>query len=84
MISEGGSLERYRETLERLRPVVEAVDTVVPGHGAPQSRQRAVQILTEDLQYLNALATSGADAPLPQGRRGATQRAIHERNAAAS
>jgi glyoxylase-like metal-dependent hydrolase (beta-lactamase superfamily II) len=80
---EGGSRERYRDTLERLKPLVEASETVVPGHGAPQSRDEAARILQEDLAYLDALARRGADAPLPPGRRSPTQRGIHERNAGA-
>jgi glyoxylase-like metal-dependent hydrolase (beta-lactamase superfamily II) len=84
MISEGGSLARYRQTLGRLAPLVETCETVVPGHGAPQPREQALHVLEQDLEYLDALARDGTAAALPTGRRSATQRAIHARNATAS
>ena len=34
MLSEGGSRSAYRATLERLLPLVEQAEHVVPGHGA--------------------------------------------------
>jgi glyoxylase-like metal-dependent hydrolase (beta-lactamase superfamily II) len=77
----GGSLDAYRETLFRLSPLVNNAATVVPGHGAPLTSERALEILAEDLAYLEALA-SGIDASLPDGRRSATQKQIHERNLA--
>jgi glyoxylase-like metal-dependent hydrolase (beta-lactamase superfamily II) len=79
-ISEGGSLESYVATLERLRPVVDRIATVVPGHGGPIERDVALRLLDEDHAYLEALAAGGADAPLPRGRRTATQRRIHAEN----
>lgn len=79
-ISAGCSLEGYRATLERLRPLVERTETIVPGHGGPLPRDRAFQILDEDLDYLRALAREGRGAPLPPGRRTAAQRRIHEEN----
>jgi glyoxylase-like metal-dependent hydrolase (beta-lactamase superfamily II) len=84
MISEGGSLRHYRETLERLAPLIERAEAVVPGHGAPLDRERAQTVLQEDLGYLDNLRRQGAEAPLPPGRRSQTQRAIHARNARAS
>jgi len=80
-ISENGSLEGYGATLERLRPLLERCDTVVPGHGGPLDRVRALAVLQEDAAYLEALARAGADAPLPEGRRTATQQRIHGENA---
>lgn len=80
-ISEGGSLAAYRTTLERLRELVGRAQTVVPGHGAPVGSERALELLEQDAAYLDALAHEGAHAPLPEGRRTGTQRAIHERNA---
>jgi glyoxylase-like metal-dependent hydrolase (beta-lactamase superfamily II) len=77
---DGGSREHYRATLERLKPLVETADTVIPGHGAPQSGEDALRILQEDLDYLADLTRDGADAPLPEGRRTSTQREIHVRN----
>ncbi len=77
----GGSIDAYRETLFRLSPLVNNATTVVPGHGAPLSGERALAILAEDLAYLNALS-SGAGVTLPEARRSAAQKRIHERNAA--
>jgi glyoxylase-like metal-dependent hydrolase (beta-lactamase superfamily II) len=81
MISAGGSAEAYQATLERLRPLVQRAGTVVPGHGTPLEREPAVRVLEEDLAYLAALAVDGPGASLPPGRRTATQRRIHARNA---
>jgi glyoxylase-like metal-dependent hydrolase (beta-lactamase superfamily II) len=77
MISESGSISDYQSTLHHLGTLLEQVDRVVPGHGAPISREQARQILAEDLAYLEALP----DAPLPPGRRSATQKRIHQENA---
>ncbi len=55
MIHAGGSLADYRATLARLAPLVEAADTIVPGHGAPNDRDDALRILDEDVDYLDAL-----------------------------
>jgi glyoxylase-like metal-dependent hydrolase (beta-lactamase superfamily II) len=84
MISPGGSLAAYLHTLERLRELVGWVQTVVPGHGAPLARDRALELLEQDAAYLKALVRDGARAPLPEGRRTAPQRAIHERNVEAA
>jgi glyoxylase-like metal-dependent hydrolase (beta-lactamase superfamily II) len=73
MLSEGGSRDAYLATLERLRPLVEQADHVVPGHGALLDAQRAMAILREDVAYLTELT-------LPIARRGAEQRRIHEAN----
>jgi glyoxylase-like metal-dependent hydrolase (beta-lactamase superfamily II) len=81
MLSPGGSLDDYRATLARLAPLVESVDTVVPGHGAPHDRDAALRILDEDLGYLDALERGG-DAKLPKGRDSAEQRRIHAENLA--
>ncbi|MDQ6605236.1 MAG: MBL fold metallo-hydrolase [Actinomycetota bacterium] len=80
MLSPGGSLEAYLDTLERLRPLVAAAGTVVPGHGAPQPSAEATRVLDEDLAYLQALNAQG-DAPLPAGRKSPAQRKIHAENA---
>jgi len=82
MISEGGSLERYRATLERLQVFIQQAGAIVPGHGAPMKPDRAQAIYMEDLAYLDALEREGAKAPLPLGRRSGAQRRIHETNAA--
>lgn len=79
-ISEGGSAAAYIATLRRLEPLVAKVETVVPGHGSPIERDRALEILKEDLDYLHALLQDGERAQLPPGRRTATQRQIHAEN----
>ncbi|MDE3132476.1 MAG: MBL fold metallo-hydrolase [Acidobacteriota bacterium] len=79
----GGTLAAYRETLFRLSPLVNRAATVVPGHGAPLTGERALAILAEDLAYLDALA-AGEKVTLPDGRRSASQRQIHERNLAST
>ena len=73
MISEGGSRAAYLATLERLRPLVEQAEHVVPGHGAVLDAQRALAILREDLSYLDTFE-------LPLARRTAEQKRIHEEN----
>jgi glyoxylase-like metal-dependent hydrolase (beta-lactamase superfamily II) len=83
MVSSGGSLNAYLATLARLRPLLEAADTVVPGHGAPLDREGALAILGEDEDYLRVLGERGADAPLPPGRDTGEQRRIHGENARA-
>jgi glyoxylase-like metal-dependent hydrolase (beta-lactamase superfamily II) len=83
MVSAGGALNAYLATLARLRPLVEAADTVVPGHGAPLDREAALAVLGEDEDYLQALGERGADAPLPPGRDTGEQRRIHGENARA-
>jgi glyoxylase-like metal-dependent hydrolase (beta-lactamase superfamily II) len=80
MISEGGGVIAYIDTLERLSPLVDGAATVVPGHGGPISGDEAARLLEEDIAYLRALETSGVKAALPAGRRSATQRKIHEAN----
>jgi len=72
-LSPTGSRGAYLATLERLRPLVEQADWVVPGHGAPIDGVRALAILTEDVRYLT-------DWQLPLARRTAAQRAIDEHN----
>jgi glyoxylase-like metal-dependent hydrolase (beta-lactamase superfamily II) len=71
------SRDAYAETLRRFRPLVERAETVVPGHGGPIDRDQALQILAEDVAYVDGLP----EAELPPGRRTRTQRGIHERNA---
>ena len=75
-------VERYIATLERLRPLVAAATHVVPGHGAHSDAARALHLLGQDLGYLRALA-AGERARLPDARRGAQQRRLHELNLAA-
>jgi glyoxylase-like metal-dependent hydrolase (beta-lactamase superfamily II) len=74
------SLTDYRATLARLTPLVEAAETVVPGHGAPNARDAALRILDEDVEYLDALERGDERPSLPDGRDTAEQRGIHAAN----
>ena len=81
MVSETGSASAYLATLDRLEPLVERADHVVPGHGEPIDGTRAAAILREDRAYLHALRDHGAAARLPLARRTGAQREIHAANA---
>lgn len=83
-LEEGGTLGAYIATLERLGGLLSRVEHVVPGHGPILDPARARAILAEDLAYLHALAERGAQAELPERRRGAAQRRVHERNVVAA
>jgi glyoxylase-like metal-dependent hydrolase (beta-lactamase superfamily II) len=82
MISDGGSINDYRATLARLAPLVEAAETVVPGHGAPATRDDALRILDEDVDYLDALERGAEKPALPSGRDSRAQRRVHAANLA--
>jgi glyoxylase-like metal-dependent hydrolase (beta-lactamase superfamily II) len=73
-------LEAYRATLARLAALVEECETVVPGHGAPHDRERALRIIDEDVDYLDALERGDERVNLPAGRDTKRQRAIHAEN----
>jgi glyoxylase-like metal-dependent hydrolase (beta-lactamase superfamily II) len=79
-ICAGGSLDAYVATLARLRPMVEHAERIVPGHGVPVDRDRALRLLEEDLRYLSDLRRDGAGAPLPKGRATGVQQRIHREN----
>jgi glyoxylase-like metal-dependent hydrolase (beta-lactamase superfamily II) len=81
-ISDGGSLADYRATLARLAPLLERASTIVPGHGAPHTRDQALQLLDEDLDYLDALERGEERPRLPAGRDTKAQREIHAENLA--
>lgn len=81
VLGDGGSLEAYAATLDRLRPLVAEAQFVVPGHGTPLGSKQALALMDEDLAYLEALRTRDGAAELPDGRRGKAQRAIHVANA---
>jgi glyoxylase-like metal-dependent hydrolase (beta-lactamase superfamily II) len=74
------SLADYRGTLARLRPLVEAAETVVPGHGSLLARDAALRVLDEDLAYLDALEAGNERPRLPEGRSSAEQRRLHAEN----
>jgi glyoxylase-like metal-dependent hydrolase (beta-lactamase superfamily II) len=80
--SEGGSVDAYLATLERLRPFVSEAETVVPGHGEPMGVEAALAVLAEDEAYLGGLAVGDRAVDLPRGRQTSAQRRIHERNVA--
>jgi glyoxylase-like metal-dependent hydrolase (beta-lactamase superfamily II) len=79
-ISPGGSLGDYRATLARLAPLVERAETVVPGHGGPNTRETALRLLDEDVDYLDALERGEERPKLPVGRDTSRQREIHVEN----
>ena len=78
----GTSIADYRATLARLAGLVEEIDTVIPGHGAPHARDDALRILDEDVDYLDALERGDERPPLPPRRDTKRQRAIHAENLA--
>ena len=47
---------------------MEAAEAVVPGHGAPHDRDRALRVLDEDAGYLDALERGEERPRLPEGR----------------
>jgi glyoxylase-like metal-dependent hydrolase (beta-lactamase superfamily II) len=73
-------LNDYRSTLARLAALIGDADTIVPGHGAPQSRDGALHILDEDVDYLDALERGEERLKLPGGRDTSEQRRIHAEN----
>jgi glyoxylase-like metal-dependent hydrolase (beta-lactamase superfamily II) len=79
-LSPSSSLDAYLATLRRFEPLVSQATVVIPGHGEPMDNVRASAILREDLAYVEALAASGADAPLPLARRDGGNRKLHEYN----
>jgi glyoxylase-like metal-dependent hydrolase (beta-lactamase superfamily II) len=79
-LDDGGDLEAYLATLERLRPLVADAEHVVPGHGPVLDNRRALAALNEDVEYLRALARKGVEAELPALRNGAAQRRLHREN----
>ena len=62
MLSATGSASAYLATLDRLEPLVEQAEHVVPGHGGPIDATRAAAILREDRAYLR-----GADRARRRG-----------------
>jgi glyoxylase-like metal-dependent hydrolase (beta-lactamase superfamily II) len=82
-LADGGSLEAYLATLERLATLVSRVEYVVPGHGPLLDRERAQELLAEDRRYLLSLRSSRRGrAGLPRGRSGAAARRTHATNLA--
>ncbi len=81
VLGEGGTVDAYLTTLERLRPLLSGARHIVPGHGPVMDSERAMAILEEDVAYLSALREHGRAAALPAGRRTGAQRHIHLENA---
>lgn len=48
----GGSPAAYLATLERLRPLVEAAEHVVPGHGPLLDNEQALEVLADDWELV--------------------------------
>lgn len=80
VISPGGSVAAYRDTLEGLAPLVEKAEAVVPGHGSPHDRETALRLLEQDLEYLAALEGGPEDPRLPRGRASSRQWELHAQN----
>jgi glyoxylase-like metal-dependent hydrolase (beta-lactamase superfamily II) len=79
-----GSASEYVATLERLRPLIEQAEHIVPGHGPVLDPARALATLQEDLAYVRGVTAGDPDTPLPRAGRSATQRARHAENVAAA
>lgn len=60
VLGPAGTAEAYADTLQRLRRLVERVEYVVPGHGRVLNRERALEILDEDLAYVRDVGPSSA------------------------
>jgi glyoxylase-like metal-dependent hydrolase (beta-lactamase superfamily II) len=82
-IAGGQAIEAYIATLDRLRPLLERAEHVVPGHGPVMEGTRALAVLEEDAAYLRALRERGREARPPAGRRSGAQRELHAANLAA-
>lgn len=80
VIGAGSTATAYLAALERLRPIVERAEHIVPGHGPFLDGAQALAVLAEDVVYLEALRELGGEAELPRGRRTKAQRRIHAEN----
>jgi glyoxylase-like metal-dependent hydrolase (beta-lactamase superfamily II) len=83
-LNDGGDLDAYLATLERLSGLIAGAEHVVPGHGPVLDGERALAVLEEDRDYLLALRERGRAAELPSGRRSSANRRAHEQNATAA
>ncbi len=80
MLSPGGSIDAYLDTLERLATLIESAEWVVPGHGVPLTRERALATCSEDRAYLEQLARDPGQSACPSSRAGKAQQRIHAAN----
>jgi len=79
-LNAGDRIYPYLATLERLRALLGRCGHVVPGHGPPLDRARALAVLEEDVLYLNELGARGSRAALPAGRSSRQQQLLHAEN----
>jgi glyoxylase-like metal-dependent hydrolase (beta-lactamase superfamily II) len=82
ILGDGGSIDVYLETLERLCPLISESEHIVPGHGPVLDSEHAIAVLEEDRAYLRSLHADMSTTELPRGRRTKAQRVIHEANLA--
>jgi glyoxylase-like metal-dependent hydrolase (beta-lactamase superfamily II) len=82
VLGEGGSIDAYLATLERLRPLVLQAEHIVPGHGPALDSDRALAVLEEDRAYLRSLQEGDGTTELPRGRRTKAQYMAHQANLA--
>lgn len=71
-----GSRSAYRATLDRLKPLVDQADWVIPGHGGPIDGDRALALWREDVAYVERYA-------MPLARNDGRQKQLHAANQAA-
>jgi glyoxylase-like metal-dependent hydrolase (beta-lactamase superfamily II) len=71
------SIDDYVSALNRLEPLLQRIDTIIPGHGWPLTADEGKTILEDDRSYLQRLLQDGADTPLPADRDSAQQRSVH-------
>lgn len=57
------AVSRYLASLNRVQRVIDAVDLIVPGHGAPADRAEAQRRLDADRRYLEFVPLRVAEAP---------------------
>ena len=82
LIAKAGSPEAYLAALDRLAPFVRRADQVVPGHGPPLERRRALELLDLDRRYLETLVSGTPGARPLRGPDSPRQRRIHADNVA--
>jgi glyoxylase-like metal-dependent hydrolase (beta-lactamase superfamily II) len=80
VLGAGSTVAAYLAMLERLCPIIERAEHIVPGHGPVLNGAQALTALEEDVAYLEALRELGGEAELPQGRHTKAQRGIHAKN----
>jgi glyoxylase-like metal-dependent hydrolase (beta-lactamase superfamily II) len=79
VLGPAGTAEAYADTLRRLRPLVERAEHVVPGHGRVLGRERALEILDEDLTYVRDVGSSSSTRLRRSSRSAHPPRSAHPR-----